>query len=81
MQKTLLEQLPQMNETLPSSIIDAFKLLPIRNALINIHFPTDNDILKKALFRLKFEEFFYIQLEMLRNKKIKNEHFQGPAII
>jgi len=82
LQKNLLQQLPPtINESLPNSIVHAFKLVSIRDSLLNIHFPPDPDTLKKAQFRLKFEEFFYIQLDLLKRKQFKIEKFQGKKVI
>lgn len=81
LQKTLLQQLPvNIGETLPVSVTDAFKMLSLREALMSIHFPTDNDTLRKAQFRLKFEEFFFIQLAFLKRKLIKEEKIKGLAV-
>jgi ATP-dependent DNA helicase RecG len=80
-QKTLLELLPEtVPETLPEKIIIALKMLPLREAFTQIHFPTNNDSLKKAQFRLKFEEFFYIQLQLLKLKLIKTEKYKGKSV-
>lgn len=80
-QKNLLQQLPPViNESLPDSILHAFKLVSIRESLLNIHFPPDPETLKKAQFRLKFEEFFYIQLDLLKRKQFKLEKFQGKKV-
>lgn len=81
LQKTLLQQLPaNIGETLPVSVTDAFKMLSLREALMSIHFPNDNDTLRKAQFRLKFEEFFFIQLAFLKRKLIKEEKIKGLAV-
>ena len=82
LQKNLFQQLPPtINESLPNSIVHAFKLVSIRDSLLNIHFPPNPDTLKKAQFRLKFEEFFYIQLDLLKRKQFKIEKFQGKKVI
>ena len=49
-------------ETLPPSLISKLKLMPLPVALRQVHFPENPNLLKNALFRLKFEELFYIQL-------------------
>ncbi|MGQ1890357.1 ATP-dependent DNA helicase RecG [Thermophagus sp. OGC60D27] len=53
-------------ETLPASIINKMKLMKINDAIRYIHLPPDAQTLQKASFRLKFEELFYIQLNILR---------------
>ena len=55
-------------EILPSSLLQRANLLPLHDALLNIHFPQSHDLLRKAEFRLKFEELFFIQLDLLYQK-------------
>ncbi|MBK9048735.1 MAG: ATP-dependent DNA helicase RecG [Bacteroidetes bacterium] len=81
LQKTLIQQLPPyLPESLPDSVISPFKMLSLREALVNIHFPADGDMLKKAQFRLKFEELFFIQLDLLNRKLIKTEKVKGKVV-
>ncbi len=58
----------KIEETLPEEIIRKYKLCSLGEALFNIHFPQSADLLKKATYRLKFEELFYIQLSILKRK-------------
>jgi ATP-dependent DNA helicase RecG len=64
-------------ETLPSSLIRKLKLMALPSALRQVHFPEDPQILKNALFRLKFEELFYIQLRILSLKLHREGSFKG----
>jgi ATP-dependent DNA helicase RecG len=64
----ILSQLVSIPETLPVSLITSHRLMEITDTLRNIHFPESNDRLQKATFRLKFEELFYIQLNILGQK-------------
>lgn len=81
LQKTLLLQLPaSITETLSPSVTEPFRMLPLREALVNIHFPPDADMLKKAQFRLKFEELFFIQLDLLIRKLINTSKAAGKPI-
>ena len=81
LQKTLLQSLPaNITDTLPASVIETFRQFPLRDAWLQIHFPSSPDSLKKAQFRLKFEEFFYIQLELFKRKLIKTEKYKGMLI-
>lgn len=75
----LVEQLvpADITETLPFSVIDAYKLISRFQAQKNIHFPTDEQILSKAEFRIKLEELLYIQLRMLRKKIHNNIQSKG----
>jgi ATP-dependent DNA helicase RecG len=64
-------------ETLPSSLISKLKLMPLPVALRQVHFPENPHLLKNALFRLKFEELFYIQLRILSLKHNREGSFKG----
>lgn len=64
-------------ETLTNTLIQDFSLLPKHEALRQIHFPDSQDILKKAKFRLKFEELFFVQLRLLRSNSIRHQSVQG----
>lgn len=48
-------------------------------AFVNVHFPQDSESLRKALFRLKFDELFYIQLRLLKLKLINQSKFRGAV--
>ena len=65
-----------IRETLPDYILKEKGLVPLPYALQNIHFPKDENALKKAEYRLKFEELFLLQLSLLKQKYIRsrNEH-------
>ena len=64
-------------ETLPGYVIEKLKLISHHEAIQNIHFPKDNNTLQKAIFRLKFEELFYIQLNVLKLKYSRKINFKG----
>ena len=65
------------SETLPVSIIEELKLIPKKEALLNIHFPKNQELLAKAQFRLKFEELFYIQLQLITKNLIRKHKIKG----
>lgn len=67
----------KLKENLPDYILDQHGLMRREAALFNIHFPKDENRLQKAIFRLKFEELFLIQLELLKLKLLKLEKSQG----
>ena len=71
-----------VRETLGIDLIDQQHLMPLTEALANIHFPTDQLAVQKARERLKFEELFYIQLQILRQMKRReqNEGFRMPIV-
>lgn len=67
----------RIDEVLPDYLIQEHHLMSLHDALLNIHFPKDLDTLRLAQFRLKFEELFYIQIDMLRSSKMRSQHFKG----
>ena len=67
----------EFTETLPAYILQKYKFLLLKDALLNIHFPKNADLLKKAEARLKFEELFYIQLSILQKTKQRQAIYQG----
>lgn len=62
----------QVPENLPDWVVKEYDLIPKGKALFEVHFPTSIDYLKKARFRLKFEELFFMQLQILRFKLKRN---------
>lgn len=70
----LKEPLP---ETLPTYLVSEHHLLSIDEAIRNIHFPQNPELLRKAQYRLKFEELFYVQLNILRYTKDRLRKFRG----
>ena len=73
---TALQNEP-MAETLSPQLVAQHHLMPITEALYNIHFPRNPELLRKAQYRLKFEELFYIQLNILRYTKEQRRKFRG----
>lgn len=72
--------LPYVEETLPDYILQSRGLVPLRYALQNIHFPESQDALAKATYRLKFEELFFLQLSLLKQKYIRSRGEKGIAM-
>lgn len=64
-------------DTLPLSLREQYHLMDLTQSLVNIHFPKDVASLKKARERLKFEELFYIQLQILRQMKRRELQYAG----
>ena len=64
-------------ETLSPQLVTDHHLMPLDEALRNIHFPQSPDLLRKAQYRLKFEELFYVQLNILRYSKDRQRKYQG----
>ena len=69
--------LTEIEESLPEYIMNQFGLVPLHYALRNIHFPSDATALEKARYRLKFEELFYLQLSLLKQKYVRSREDQG----
>ncbi|MFD2582818.1 ATP-dependent DNA helicase RecG [Pedobacter vanadiisoli] len=74
----LLDQvIQQVQENLPAYIIEKYQLPDKRVAVLNIHFPKNQKDLNAAERRLKFEELFFIQLQLLHNKQLRQLKFKG----
>ena len=77
LQDLFLQIFEQIQESLSEEIINEYGLLGKRDALLNIHFPKSPEILAKAQYRLKFEELFFIQLQLVRKKLIRKNKIKG----
>ena len=74
----LIKGLPKrFEETLPAWLLQKLKLVNLDTAMRQIHFPDASAQYKKAELRLKFEELFYIQLNILQGKTERNKRFRG----
>ena len=74
----LLQQIfEQIQESLSAELIVSQELIGKKEALLNIHFPTSPEMLEKAQYRLKFEELFFIQLQLVRKKLIRKNKIKG----
>jgi ATP-dependent DNA helicase RecG len=71
--------LPQVTETLSPALIQQYGLMDKASALQQIHFPQNQDLLDRARFRLKFEELFYVQLKLLRQKDQRKVTLAGQV--
>ena len=78
MMSAVVQQLHEpLPETLSSAILTEHHLMPLTEALRNIHFPANPELLRKAQYRLKFEELFYVQLNILRYAKDRQRKYRG----
>ncbi len=77
--ETLLEMpvVSNIKDTLPGWLLSKRKLMPLAESLVNIHRPTDVASLQRAQFRLKYEELFFLQLNILRYVKSRNDKLPG----
>ncbi len=78
LQVAVLEQcIREIEETLPAYLLQKHGLIDKQSAMWNIHFPADAEKLAQAQKRLKFEELFFIQLKILKNKMLRTRKFKG----
>lgn len=76
--KTLLGLLKnQIKENLSVDLKKDLNLLSKEEAILHIHQPTNSSVLRRAFFRLKFEEFFFLQIRLLKQKLVKEEKIKG----
>ncbi|ADY30577.1 ATP-dependent DNA helicase RecG [Cellulophaga lytica] len=77
LQQLFIDTKAQFAETLPVYLLKELKLIGKSDALLNIHFPKSQQDLAKAQFRLKFEELFYIQLQLIAKKMVRKNKIKG----
>lgn len=78
LQQEILKSAPvHIRETLPDSVLKSHKMIPKKEALVQIHFPQNLQLLSAAQQTLKFEELFYVQLRLLKMKVVRQEKFKG----
>ena len=77
MQTLFQEANNNFQETLSIPLLESLKLLPKNEALRNIHFPENGEKLARAQYRLKFEELFYIQLQLIRKNRLHKSKIKG----
>ena len=74
----IAELLPDLKQGIPDTIgadiLQRYRLMSLTDALINVHFPKDSLSMQNARARLKFEELFYIQLQILRVMKRREQN-------
>src|SRR5690606_11686448 len=71
--------LSDVQETFPEYILQKFNFIGKQQAIRFIHFPSDAAALQQATKRLKFEELFFIQLKLLRNRQLRTQKFKGQV--
>ncbi|MBK5191869.1 MAG: ATP-dependent DNA helicase RecG [Flavobacteriaceae bacterium] len=77
MQQLFIETRGQFYDTLSEEIKEELNLISRADALFNIHFPKSQELLSNAQFRLKFEELFYIQLQLLIKNMLQKQRIKG----
>jgi ATP-dependent DNA helicase RecG len=77
MQQLFLESKNGFEESLSKHLLDSLKLISKSDALFNIHFPKNQELLARAQYRLKFEELFYIQVQLVRKNLLHKTKIKG----
>jgi len=78
LQNNLMQSIKgKIHESFPEYLLEQLKFISLEEALLNIHFPQNMELLRKAQARLKFEELFFIQLNLLKQKNFRKEKFSG----
>ena len=77
MEAALERGLQAEKETMPEYLIRQYGLVPLHFAIRNIHFPRDLNALEKSRYRLKFEELFFLQLSLLKQRYVRSRSAQG----
>lgn len=81
MRKIIAALMPDLKQGIPDTLgaelREKYHLMPLTESLVNIHFPKDTASMKKARERLKFEELFYIQLQILRQTRQRDSQSKG----
>lgn len=75
---TLLTQVKSViPEDLPSEMLQAHRLIPLKEAYAHIHYPASEEWLTKSAYRLKFSELYFTQLKLLKLKLINSRRIKG----
>ena len=86
MRSIIAEMLPDLKagvpDTMGADILQKYRLMPLTDAFINVHFPKDTASMQNARARFKFEELFYVQLQILRQMKRREQNpgFAMPLV-
>lgn len=75
--KNLFSKINFISETLPESVIKSNNLMPLKEALMNVHMPESMVKMEEARRRLKFEELFYVQMNIFKYTQQRNAQIKG----
>jgi len=78
-EQLLTQSAASFSEGLPQYILDDLKLISRKEALVQIHFPTNQHNLSRAQMRLKFEELFFIQMQLMQKNRMHKQKIKGYA--
>ena len=79
--QNLLGVIGNITDPLPADIIAHYRFIPLRDALVNIHVPSSVQMLQRAQFRLKYDELFFLQLNLLRYSKSRSMKLGGHRFV
>ncbi len=79
-QSLLPKFLKTIPENLPANVVDQYRFIPREEAIFNLHFPKDDVMYRRARFRIAFEELFFVQLGMVRQKQLNKARIKGHRI-
>ena len=79
--QNLLGVIGNITDPLPADIIAHYRFIPLRDALVNIHVPSSVQMLQRAQFRLKYDELFFLQLNLLRYSKSSSMKLGGHRFV
>jgi len=77
MQQLFSEINNAFTETLSPELLQKHQLIDKNTAMRNAHFPSDADLLQRSIYRLKFEELFFIQMELLLQNRVRKTRIKG----
>ncbi|GAB4249015.1 MAG: ATP-dependent DNA helicase RecG [Ekhidna sp.] len=77
MKVLLVEAVKYIQETLPNQLLQQFKLIDKKTAVVSMHFPRNSQQLLQAQNRMKFEELFFVQLRLIKLKIARTDKFRG----
>ena len=77
MEQLFLQFNGKFEESLSLPLLNQYKMISKNQALLNIHFPKNQNLLAKAQFRLKFEELFFVQLQLIHKNLVHKSKIKG----
>lgn len=79
MEQVFIEINANFSETLPQYLIDELQLISKKDAMFHVHFPSNQEWLQKATYRLKFEELFFIQMQLISKNLVRKHKIKGQV--
>ena len=79
MEQVFIEINANFSETLPQYLMDELQLISKKDAMFHVHFPSNQEWLQKATYRLKFEELFFIQMQLISKNLVRKHKIKGQV--